>query len=124
MSAGCESDKGRIMRLESRIEHLELENGSLKLQLEAWKDTLGGYGDNPENVLNWIQSATTRCILSEAYEKQIQDGELIPFGVLKEWLHSQITPNYSHSISFIINHRLGSIKQFAAERAKNETQYI
>ena len=84
----------------------------IKQKLAEWKGTLGGYGNEPENVLHWIQGATTRCILSEEYERQIKEGELIPHDIAAAytlWLCEEQTansPNY------------GSLKDYAARRQK------
>jgi hypothetical protein len=93
-----EAEKIRIQR--------DIANG----ELSEWKDTLGGYGDGPENVLHWIQGATTRCILSEEYERQIAAGELFTPQTIHGFLetkHDRWNPLY-----------MADLVKFAAERAK------
>jgi DNA-binding Lrp family transcriptional regulator len=92
-----EAEKIRIQR--------DVANG----ELSEWKDTLGGYGDGPENVLHWIQGATTRCILSEEYERQIACGELVKFKTLIEYGF------FDHHTPEGQNRMEKEFRQFAAE---------
>jgi hypothetical protein len=95
-----EAEKIRIQR--------DVANG----ELSEWKDTLGGYGDGPENVLHWIQGATTRCILSEEYERQVACGELVKFKTLIEYGF------FDHHTPEGQNRMEEEFQQFAAEKAK------
>jgi chromosome segregation ATPase len=114
ISADREVLKAKLLEAEIMIGVAQNTIKNQDDKLAEWKDVLGCYGSEPENVLHWIGLAQNTIKNLEAklaeLERQIKDRELIPANMVAEWSSGF---EYPHSVPD------QTIKQFAASRQKD-----